>query len=87
MSYARLGPTSDVYVFASDLGLHCHGCALGLEDSEALGTCQMLRHLRRHRAAGDKVPESAMLAIRDDAIANLVVRVVARINRLLERAT
>jgi hypothetical protein len=68
VSYARLGPDSDVYVFASDSGLHCHWCCRGLGDAKSLGVVAMVRHLREHRTAGDKVPSGTCREIVKDAI-------------------
>lgn len=57
MSYARLSEDSDVYVFRGSNGqLHCHWCALGLDDDTGLNAQQMAQHLELHAAAGDKVP-------------------------------
>lgn len=85
MSYARVGPDSDVYVFASDQGLHCHWCTLGLGDSTALGSFAMLRHLKRHVAAGDKVPHRAIGEIRAEVVPNFIVWTAAAIRRLVSR--
>jgi hypothetical protein len=63
MAFARLSPTSDVYVFTTvDSGVQCCGCALdrtperknqfvNFTDFETLAA-----HLRQHQAAGHKVP-------------------------------
>lgn len=56
MSYARLGKDSDASVFRSDLGLHCHWCALRGGDDTPCSLWQMVRHLRAHRRAGHRVP-------------------------------
>jgi hypothetical protein len=60
MSFARLSATSDVYVFTSDRGVECCGCAL---DTSALWPPvfftdfeTLAAHLREHQAAGHKVP-------------------------------
>lgn len=56
MSYARLGPDSDVYVFESELGIHCHHCPMGHDHAVAMSRMRAVLHLLRHVVAGDRVP-------------------------------
>ena len=55
MNLCRFGPESDVYVYESDEGMECCGCYFGNgwthPNPEA-----MTAHLRKHVAAGHKVP-------------------------------
>ncbi len=59
MSFCRLGPDSDVYVYESDRGLEC--CFCSLRNSSPYKTARgMLKHLAIHRRRGDKVPQDAI---------------------------
>lgn len=62
MSYARLGPESDVYVLGLEPDgntLTCMGCSL--DEAGFKGTAiEMFAHLRRHQAAGHKVPRHTL---------------------------
>jgi hypothetical protein len=60
MSLCRLSEDSDVYVYEADRMYVCHFCTFNksrwvLRYSRRA----MRRHLRKHRAAGDKVPNDA----------------------------
>lgn len=69
MSYARLGPESQVYVFPGmDGRFYCHHCPRGLGDGTGLGAFAMARHMREHIAAGDKVPSTVIREIMGDAL-------------------
>jgi len=63
MIYARFGADSDVYVFSDGESIYCYG---GNHDKQgpyevlAKNPARMAGHLVSHRAAGDKVPESAI---------------------------
>lgn len=62
MSFARFGPGSDVYIYASGRGLECCGCAL--EGSVTVDTAADMRaHLDDHRAAGHLVPDGLDAAL------------------------
>lgn len=68
MAYARLGVGSDVYVFRSaDSLFHCMGCSLDGE-YECSTRAEMIRHLYQHRMTGEKVPESAIIRMRDEQV-------------------
>lgn len=87
MSYARLGPTSDIYVFAGmDGRLYCHHCSRGLGDSNGLVARAMVRHLREHIAAGDKVPEKVIPEIKADALEMWAIRFWGALGSLWRRA-
>lgn len=68
MSYCRLTPDSDVYVYRSSAGYVCHDCTLSGRKFiiEATGEvilttpAEMIAHLELHREAGDRVPQYAM---------------------------
>lgn len=65
MSYCReLDDESDVYVFATTGGLQCysgwrHDFFTPLRE-------KMIEHLLEHRKAGDKVPERALVSLREE---------------------
>jgi hypothetical protein len=68
LSYARVSPESDVYVYRSEEGLICFGCGLA-EDSAEFRTdsrTQMLNHLRRHVELGDLVPPKAFATLSEE---------------------
>jgi len=68
MSYARFGPNSDVYVYASgDNVFTCCGCKLVAPDTGQTwehGGKAILSHLQEHIAAGHKVPEYCIKALK-----------------------
>lgn len=63
MSYARLGPDSDVYVYDSGDGLFCQWCQR-VDGEHSYSRAEMLEHLEQHVAAGDKVPAEALARLR-----------------------
>jgi len=65
VSYVRWGPTSDVYVFdVTDGGTACCACDLNEGMTLMVDThAEMIHHLRRHLAAGQKVPEDVIPAL------------------------
>lgn len=61
MAVCRFGESSDVYVYYSTLGgIECCRCTL-LADSifRATNEQEMIAHLEKHVAAGDRVPIEA----------------------------
>ena len=74
MSYARLGPDSDVYVVRSTEGLECLACALDdpeldpTPDRIFSSSSSMVAHLRQHKAAGHKVPLQACIDLAIDEL-------------------
>lgn len=53
MSFSRMGPDSDVYVFRSAVGFECCNCIMGPDFG---GTkSEMLSHLSGHARRGHKV--------------------------------
>jgi hypothetical protein len=71
MSYARWSPgVSDVYVYGDAEGqLVCHDCRLlNFEGDKRCETREgMILHLKEHREAGHRVPESTFSRLRDEA--------------------
>lgn len=65
MSYARLGPDSDVYVVDGGKGLFCEWCQLE-GDGKPFDHRGMVIHLREHRLAGHKVPAEAFDRLADE---------------------
>lgn len=67
MSYCRMDDTSDVYVFYSCSDYYeCCGCSkFGNNWFRTPG--EMVAHLEAHRADGDKVPQSAIDALTEEA--------------------
>ena len=68
MSYARFGPDSDVYVYASgsvtgDDRIVCCACHLIGGGYSTLWPMAMVEHLRSHVAAGHRVPADAIAAL------------------------
>ena len=60
MSICRWSQESSVYVYQSDDGLVCCGCACNKGDDMILATPhEMAEHLEAHIKAGDKVPAYA----------------------------
>lgn len=58
MSYARMGPDSDVYVFKCvGGGWECCNCNIGRWRFTAAKPSDMIEHLKEHFAQGDKVPD------------------------------
>ena len=58
MSYARMGPDSDVYVYGSVNGSYeCCMCSLSKQGGQSFDCIEeVLDHLKDHKAAGHKVP-------------------------------
>lgn len=56
MSYARRGPDSDVYVFATDDGFVCHECKLDDQTVTFKRASEMVDHLDGHIENDHKVP-------------------------------
>ncbi len=70
MSYCRFARDSDVYVFESELGIECCRCRLlGGRWFRVQGPAEIIAHLLEHRAAGHKVPESALDELREEVAA------------------
>lgn len=79
MSYARFGPTSDVYVYEARRAdvpvLHCCSCTLTADDVtqrvcfEAGTAVEMDDHLLDHVAAGDMVPANLIGSMLDPGAA------------------
>jgi hypothetical protein len=68
MSYCRFfWDGSDVYVYESDRGIECCGCALNEYGVTLETPAEMIEHLMEHRAAGHCVPEYALEALREEA--------------------
>ena len=72
MSYCRLGPESDVYMFNHvDGGIECCICAFqpypGPGSIRFSTPQEALEHLMKHREAGHKVPQSVIDAIGEEA--------------------
>ena len=61
MAVCRPGPDSDVHVFyIAGGGIECHGCVLSGDGGfNAPDEAAMISHLRKHAAAGHKVPSEA----------------------------
>lgn len=87
MSYARLGPNSDVYVYSSIGGFFsCHWCQFN--DGKELHfkwSRQVLRHLKRHVAAGHKVPDYCFKALRAERWEVDLSHLGQRLGRRLDR--
>ena len=66
MSYARFGKDSDVYVYESDYGWECCGCALETSFT-AESPQEMIDHLKEHQVEGHKVPQYALDRLKDEA--------------------
>ncbi len=66
MSYARLGPDSDVYIVSTGDTVTCTWCKLH-GDFEA-DRVAMLEHLKRHVEAGHKVPDYALDRLRTEVL-------------------
>lgn len=64
MSYARRGPESDVYVFATgedgEERLICHGCSIAEQSHIEVDAGAMALHLVEHLRRGHKVPADAL---------------------------
>jgi hypothetical protein len=67
VSYARMGPDSDVYVYAdAEVGrLRCCGCMADFST-----TAGMIDHLREHIANGDAVPDRTIPALEAEGAKN-----------------
>ncbi|ROR97803.1 hypothetical protein EDD28_2412 [Salana multivorans] len=60
MSYARFGPSSDVYVYGDIAGyVACCGCILS-DQWDFHSAAEIVAHLREHVAAGHNVPENLL---------------------------
>jgi hypothetical protein len=72
MSYARMGPDSDVYVFLSIQGtLDCCACRLNDGSSRSFkSTDDMVAHLEQHTHAGHLVPDRTIPRLLENAVAN-----------------
>jgi len=74
MSYARMGATSDVYIFSHAGGfIQCCGCLIAEpEEQELFGFTNLktareaLEHLDKHVEMGHTVPEKAFTRIREE---------------------
>ena len=69
MSYARLGPESDVYVYDDcDEGLTCWNCSFCQQDTDehylVKSANEMILHLEEHLKSGHKVPAYAFESLR-----------------------
>jgi len=67
MSYCRLSKDSDVYMFRNmDGKIECNGCCMEEPHGHPVFDTpqEAFEHLRRHRQAGDKVPQYAIDSIR-----------------------
>lgn len=67
MSYAKFDSDSDVYVYEStERGFVCMSCLRNrLSRSWTCDTPrQMIRHLKKHKRAGDKVPDCTLEELR-----------------------
>jgi hypothetical protein len=68
MAYARWDGTSDVYVYEDVKGgFTCQCPPRGQPEVNCPTARDMIEHLLAHRAKGDRVPESALEALRIDA--------------------
>jgi len=67
MSYARMSPTSDVYVYAdAEVGrLRCCGCMADFST-----TAGMIEHLREHIVNGEAVPDTTIPTLEADRAEN-----------------
>lgn len=76
MSYCRMGPDSDVYVYrrVEDNMLECCGCKLN--DNTRVFDCptdeEMLNHLKHHLSTGHQVPAAALERLERGIRASLV---------------
>jgi hypothetical protein len=63
-----MSPESDVYVYRSDEGLICFGCALAEDSAEFMtdSRSEMLNHLRRHVELGQLVPPRAFARLSEE---------------------
>lgn len=71
MSYCRLGPDSDVYIYPTTTDgrevIACHACSMsGGETMFMKDAAEMLAHVGKHKAAGDKVPADAISRLLDE---------------------
>lgn len=74
MAVCRFGESSDVYVYYSTQGgIECSRCTLlGHSIFRATDEQEMIAHLEKHKAAGDRVPVEAFEELatpRDDSCA------------------
>jgi len=70
MSVCRVSENCDVYVFyTTQARIQCCGCSLvaGEWVFEAATELEMIEHLRKHQAAGDKVPEEVFVELANPA--------------------
>jgi len=74
VSYARLGPDSDVYVVNGGRALECTWCRLGNEQKDFTSE-EMIAHLTEHVAAGHKVPWEAFERLRREVASDEYRRV------------
>ncbi len=70
MAYARFGPESEVYIYWGDVidgkdGYVCCGCYLEGHWS-TIDADEMVQHLRKHEAAGHKVPDGLIADIESE---------------------
>lgn len=67
MSYCRFGwEGSAVFVYESEEGIECCGCALENGAFTVKEPEEMIAHLGRHRRSGHYVPEDAILGLWED---------------------
>lgn len=75
MSYCRFNGENDAYIYATNDGFDCCGCSLAPVTQEQIDTFdapfarfttarQILDHIAEHRAAGDRIKQSADERIR-----------------------
>ena len=70
MSVARFSFDSNVYVYYSDEGIVCCGCSMSTPFFTSLTFSdeqEMIEHLRKHLAKGDKVPDYAFEALKEES--------------------
>lgn len=64
MSYVRLGPDSDLYIYEAAEGFVCQWCALRTEgDTVTVTAAEMIAHVREHVDAGHKVKDYVIQAL------------------------
>ena len=82
MAHARLGPGSDVYVYATRDGTFvCADCLIGT-DFERFPTAEaIIAHLEEHVAKGDLVPEGVIEDIRQEGAENRRYNTIAGVGR------
>lgn len=68
MAYCRRSETSDVYMYGHVDGyIHCGLCSMSGVSTTIFSTrSAAIRHLRKHRDQGDKVPDGAFDKLIED---------------------